>query len=381
MNFKRIFQIEKSIRNRSAFLWGPRQVGKSTLLKNRFPQTALYNLLSPILYEQLIKEPQLLESWVKTSDQKLIILDEVQKIPQLLDVVQLLIDDHGVSFILCGSSARKLKRGHANLLGGRALTFHLFPLVWAEIPNFDLLRALNHGLMPAHYLEESPSELIHAYVGTYLKEEIVAEGLTRNIPAFSRFLEIAAFSNGEIVDYTKIASEAGVRSSTIKEYFEILKDTLIGNMVPSFILRPKRRVIRAPKFYYFDVGIANFLLKRGRIMPRSEAWGKAFEHFIFMELKAHAEYSRLHYDIHYWRTASDIEVDFILGRGEIAIEVKAKEMITSHDTRGLTAFCDEYKPKRKIIICQEQRARRNGEIDILPYGVFLEKLWAGELMK
>ena len=248
----------------SCFLWGARQTGKSTLLKELFPGSPRYDLLLSDEYRRLQTRPSLLreELLAAPPGSQPVVIDEVQKIPELLDEVQWLIVNHRVQFILCGSSARKLKRSGTNLLGGRALRFELFPLAYPEIPDFDLLRALNNGLLPRHYQAERPRGLVEAYVGDYLREEIAAEALTRNIPAFSRFLESASFSNGEIVNYQNIASECGVSAPTIKQYFQILEDTLVARFVPSFQKRPKRRVVRAPRFYFFDLGLANFLLKR-----------------------------------------------------------------------------------------------------------------------
>jgi predicted AAA+ superfamily ATPase len=281
---------------------------------------------------------------------------------------------------LCGSSARKLKRAGANLLGGRALRFELYPLICREIPDFDLVRALNHGMLPRHYLSETPQQLIEAYVGDYLKEEIAAEALTRNLPAFSRFLEAAAFSNGGIVNFQNIATECGISAPTAKEYFQILEDTLIGRFIPAYRKRPKRRVILSPRFYFFDVGIANFLIKRGRIQPRSESFGRAFEHFIYQEIAAHCHYSGIHYPIAYWHTASGLEVDFILGDHEIAIEIKGVEQVTGNHLRGLSAFMEEYIPKQAIIVSLDPRPRKVGAISVMPWQYFMEQLWAGKLI-
>lgn len=368
----------------SCFLWGARQTGKSTLLKELFPKSPKYDLLLSSEFGRLQINPSLMmqELLAEPPGEVPVIIDEVQKIPQLLDDVQWLIVNKNIQFILCGSSARKLKRSGANLLGGRALRFELFPLVYPEIPDFDLLRALNHGLIPRHYLSSSPSLLLESYVGEYLKEEIAAEALTRNIPAFSRFLEAAAFSNGDIVVYKNISSECGVSAPTVKEYFEILVDTLIGGFVPSFQKRPKRRVIQAPRFYYFDVGLANFLLKRKFFMPKSEVFGKAFEHFIYQEILAHSHYSGLKYPISYWHTSSDLEVDFILGDHEVAIEIKGVDQVTGRHLKGIKAFQEEYTTKKAILVSLDAKPRQldNG-ILVLPWAHFLNRLWSGELIQ
>lgn len=382
-----MFKREQHLSERgkeSCFLWGARQTGKSTLLKQLFPDSPKYDLLLSSEFGRLQANPSLMleELLADPPGDTPVIIDEIQKIPPLLDDVQWLIVNHSIQFILCGSSARKLKRSTANLLGGRALRYELFPLVYPEIPDFDLLRALNHGLLPRHYLSERPRALLESYVGEYLKEEIAAEALTRNIPAFSRFLEAAAFSNGESVVYKNIASECGVSSPTVKEYFDILNDTLIGRFIPSFQKRPKRRVTQAPRFYYFDVGLANYLLKRKEIVPKSEPFGKAFEHFIYQEIHAHSQYSNLKYPISYWHTTSDLEVDFILGDHEVAIKVKGVNQVTGDHLKGLKAFQEEYTTKKNIIVSLDTKPRQldNG-ILVLPWQHFLKKLWGGEIIR
>jgi len=370
--------------NASAWLWGARQTGKSTLLKKLFPDSPYYDLLIPGQYERLTRNPDTLINELSASAPKPgvpVIIDEVQKVPQLLDAVQWLIVNKSIPFILCGSSARKLKRSHANLLGGRAIRYELYPLVSAEIPDFDLPRALNHGLLPRHYLADEPQQLIQSYVAEYLKEEIAAEALLRNIPTFMRFLETAAFSNAEIVNYTNIASDCGVSNPTVKEYFRIFEDTLIGRMLPAYAKRPKRRIIHAPKFYFFDLAIANYLLKRGPIVTGSDAFGKTLEHFIFQELYAHSRYSGLQYDLAYWRASNQMEVDFILGDHEIALEIKATEMAHDRHLRGLKSFAQEYKVRQSILISCDPRPRLTNGVLILPWKDFLARLWSGQIIK
>ncbi|MBI5883469.1 MAG: ATP-binding protein [Elusimicrobia bacterium] len=366
----------------SCFLWGARQTGKSTLLRKLFPDSPRYDLLLSDEYGRLGSHPSLLreELLARPPGRGPVVIDEVQKIPALLDEVQWLIVNQKIQFILCGSSARKLRRGGGNLLGGRALRYELFPLVYPEVPDFDLMRALNNGMLPRHYRAENPRDMIRAYVGEYLKEEIAAEALARSIPAFSRFLEAAAFSNGEVISFQNIASECGVSGPTAREYFQILEDTLIGRFIQSFQKRPKRRVVQSPRFYFFDVGLANFLLKRGEIAPRSEAFGKAFEHLISQELSAHSHYSGLHYPIAYWRTSSQFEVDFILGDHEVAVEIKGSEQVLSHHLRGIRAFQEEYKIKRGIVVSMDPRPRKVDGLDILPWEDFLKRLWGGEIL-
>lgn len=374
-------QILEGAESESLFLWGARQTGKSTLLKSLFPNALWFDLLKSDVFERFQKNPvQFRESILATATGTVVIVDEIQKIPALLDEIHWLIVNHQTRFVLSGSSPRKIIRSGANLLGGRALRYELYPLIYAEIPNFDLQRALNNGLLPRHYLSDNPKKLISAYIGNYLRDEIIAEAKIRNIGAFTKFLEAAAFSNGEMVNYTNIASDCGVSSITIKEYFQILEDTLIGRFVPSYKKKPKRRVILASKFYYFDVGIVNYLLKRGNIEVGSEAFGSAFEHFIYQELYAHSNYSELNYTISYWRTASQIEVDFILGDHKVAIEVKGTDNVQSRHLKGLRSFSEEYEVNKLIVVSNDPLERIVGDVTVLPWRIFLQKLWAGEII-
>ena len=373
-------QIFKNSEEESLFLWGARQSGKTTLLKEKFPDALFIDLLLSNEYEQLLRNPSLLRERVLAfPKEKVIVIDEVQRLPNLLNEVHWLIENRGNLFILCGSSPRKIIHSGENLLGGRALRYHLYPLVSAEINDFDLARAINQGTLPRHYLSNIPAKLTSAYIGNYLKDEILAEARIRNIAAFSSFFEAAAFSNGKIVNYQNIASDCGVSAKTVKDYFTILQETLIGHFVPSFQKRPKRRVILAPKFYFFDLGITNYLLKRGTISMEGELFGKAFEHFIFLELLAHSSYSDLHYPIYYWRTASGLEVDFIIGN-QIALEVKGKKNITAKDLKNLKQFAEEYPEFRLMLVSNESWPRQHENITILPWKDFLYQLWKGELI-
>lgn len=380
--FPRILSKEHLDRE-SCFLWGPRQSGKSTLLRELFPDAPYYDLLLAKEHRRLAANPGLLAEecaalgWNRKNQPQPIIIDEVQKLPELLDEAHSLMSRLGIRFILTGSSPRKLLRGGGNLLGGRALRHELFPLVSAEVPDLDLDRALNHGLLPRHYLSAKPGEMLDAYVGDYLREEVLAEALTRSLPAFQRFLEAAAFSNGQIVNFTSISREIGVAANTVRGYFEVLVDTLIATWVPAWTRRVKRRVIESPRFYFFDVGVVNDLAHRGKMSPGSSEYGAAFEHFLFMELRAHAGY-RGGLPISYWRTASGLEVDFILGNGQIAIEAKSSDNITSDHLKGLRAWKEEHPQSRCILVSRVPRARTTEDkIEILPWKSFLKTLWEG----
>lgn len=365
----------------SLFLWGARQTGKSTLLKSLFKDALWFDLLKSDVFMRYERDPaQFREVILAQGENRVVIVDEIQKIPALLDEIHWLMANHRVKFILSGSSPRKILRSGANLLGGRALRYELYPLSCSEIPQFDLIRALNHGLLPRHYLSDNPKKLIDAYIGNYLRDEIAAEAKIRNISAFGRFLEAAAFSNGEMVNFTNIAADCGVSAISVKEYFQILEDTLIGRYLPSFQKKPKRRVIQAPKFYYFDIGITNHLLKRGRIEMGSESFGNAFEHFIYQELCAHSNYSGENYSIAYWRTTSQIEVDFILGDHQIAIEVKGTDNVQSKHLKGLKAFSEEYIVEKQIVISNDPMDRKVGNILVMPWRKFLDRLWLGEII-
>ncbi len=382
--FERIIDMELP-KGQSAFLWGARKTGKSTYLNKQFSDSILYDFLQTDLTFELIKRPwKLREMLAAENAAKLnrpIILDEVQKVPQVLNEVHWLIENRNLSFILCGSSARKLKRGNANLLGGRAWRYELYPLTSKEVENPSLLRVLNRGMLPAHYLQEKHEKSIKAYVGDYLKEEVFAEGLTRNVPAFSRFFEAMAYSHGEMINYSNIARDCGVDSKTVKEYFLILTDTLLGRLVSPFKRRQSRReILKTPKFYLFDVGIAGGIIKREIKEERGEQFGKALEHFIFMELQAYDSYRETDFDINYWRTKTGLEVDFILGRGHTAIEVKGSDNIKNRDLHPMKAFIEEYSPKNAIVVCNEKRARIQKGIRILPWRMFLEELWEGKII-
>lgn len=365
----------------SCFLWGARQTGKSTLLGARFPEARYIDLLKSDEFERYNRRPALLREELSLLPAgELVIIDEIQKLPGLLDEVHWLMANHSLRFILSGSSARKLKRSGANLLGGRAVRKNLYPLVSAEIPEFDLVKACNHGMLPRHYLTgKNATKRIQAYVGDYLQEEIKAEALTRNLAVFTRFMEVAALGNGEIVNYHNIASECGVSSPTIKEYFSILEETLIGYLLPAFTEKVKRRVIQAPRFYYFDTGIANYLLRRAEVRPGSPEFGHAFEHLIILELIAYIGYSDTTHRLSHWRTTTGYEVDAVVGVAKLAIEIKSSEEVQSHHTKGLRAFSEEFPDARLIIVSMDKYPRRMNGIEIYPAAEFLSMLWSGAL--
>ena len=369
----------------SAFLWGPRKTGKSTLLKQKFKNSIVYDFLRTDLFFDFSKRPSLLREQLLAKGEKAlkypIILDEVQKIPQILDEVHWLIENKGLSFILCGSSARKLKRGSANLLGGRAWRYELFPLVSKELKYVNLLKILNQGLIPNHYFQNQYQRSLQAYSQDYLKEEVFAEGLVRNIPAFSRFFESMAYSHGELVNYSNISRDCGVNSKTVREYYQILVDTLIGYLIEPYKKKQNRQVItKSPKFYLFDTGVAGAIMKRQIIEEKGAEFGKAFEHFILLEIMAYNSYSALKFEISFWRTKTGHEVDFILGSAEVAIEVKGTDRVDNKDIRSIKLFSNDFSPKKSIIVCNERVERKIDSILIMPFRKFLSDLWDGEII-
>lgn len=382
---KRALKIKLPMRQ-SAFLWGPRKTGKTTYLKTHFPDSLVYDFLKTDFFIEVSKNPAILRERLLAKPKEAlrhpVILDEVQKVPQVLDEVHWLIENKGLRFILCGSSARKLKRGHANLLGGRAWHYEMFPFVTAELKKIDLLRILNHGMVPVHYLQkEDYTRSLRAYVEDYLKEEVFAEGLTRNIPAFSRFFEAFGYSHGELTNYSNIARDCAIDSKTVKEYYQILIDTLLAMRIEPFKKKQSRQVItKASKYYLFDVGVAGFLKKRYLEKEKGAEFGRAFEHFILMEISAYRSYNNSEFGVSFWRTKSGLEVDFVLGSGEVALEVKGTSRTDKNDLKGLLAFVEEYSPKRSIVVCNEKEKRVYGPIEIMPWGVFLRELWDGNIL-
>jgi predicted AAA+ superfamily ATPase len=364
------------------FLWGPRQTAKTTLLQASYPDAFWVDLLKADAYRRYLQNPERLREELTTLSPKQVVIDEIQKVPALLDEVHLLHESRGLRFALCGSSARKVRRGGANLLGGRAVRYELHGLTGAELgSDFDLDRLLNHGYLPRIFSSSKPAPLLESYVADYLKEEIAAEGLVRNLPSFSTFLDVASLSDTELVSFASIARECGVSPPAVKGYFEILVDTLLGRWLPAYTKRPKRRVIAAPKFYFADVGVVKHLARRGFIQQRSELFGKAFENWVFHELSACNAYSGAGARLSYWRLASGVEVDFIVNDMTIAIEAKGTSNVTADHLRGLRELRrDHPRVGRRVVVCLEPRARRTEDgIDVLPAAAFCGQLAVGEL--
>lgn len=368
--------IEFTLQNRrSVFLWGPRRTGKSYLIGERFTDAILIDLLKTDVFAEYASRPALLRERHSQKEQ-LIVIDEIQTAPDLLNEVHWMIENCGSQFLLTGSSARKLRKSHANLLAGRALRHSLCPLVYKEVSGFNLEQAMISGLLPPHYLSSDPILDLRAYVGDYLKQEIATEAVVRSIPSFSDFLFVSAIHSGELINYTNIARESGVSAKTVRAYIEILEDTMLGYRLPPWRRAKTHRLTETEKFYLFDVGVTNYLARRTPRLGTPE-FGHAFEQYILMELQAFRAYRNPDLQISFWRTSSGLEVDFILDDMETAIEVKSAPRIGDHHLRGLRALKNEFAPRRCCLICLEPEPRQTHDgIEILPWGHFLEELWA-----
>lgn len=375
----RYFKLEDA-KEDSVFFFGARQTGKTTLLKQLFPRARYYDLLKSDEFERLSRRPYLLREELQDYPKgELVIIDEIQKLPILLDEVHWLMTNKELRFILTGSSARKLRRSGANLLGGRALLNNFYPLVSAELEDFDLDHAVNNGMIPRHYLIADASKRLSGYIGTYLQTEIIEEALVRNLPSFNRFLEAAALTSGEMLVYTNVASDCGVSAVTIKAYFEILVDTLFGYLIPAYTKVVKRKLVHAPKFYMFDVGVTNYLLHRSSLRQGSPEYGHAFEHLIIQEIIAYLGYHGRQKDLSYWRTGYGYEVDAVLGDAQVGIEIKSSAEVKDNQLKGLRSFGEDYPQARLIVVSLDKYRRRKDNIEIIPVREFLSDLWANKI--
>lgn len=378
--YHRIFDIENRL-DEAMFLFGGRQTGKSTLLKERFPKAVYIDLLKSDVRNRFKQHPEeFRESLLRYPPETLVIVDEIQKVPDLLDEVHWLMVEKGLWFILSGSSARKIKKSGANNLGGRAIPETLFPLVSAEIPDFDLERAVQNGLIPRHYMVANARNRMRAYIDLYLKEEIIEEALVQNVDEFVRFMEVAAIMDGEILNYENVASDCEVSANTVKAYYKILVDTLLGFEVPAYRKVIKRKLYKSPRFYYFDVGIANHLTKRYHLAPKTPEYGHAFEHLIMQEIVAYLGYTNSDEELTYWHTYENLEVDAVIGDARVAIEIKSKEHIDHDDKKGVTEFAKEHPDTKQIIVSKDRISRRSGDVDLYYVTDFFKALWAGEII-
>ena len=389
--YSRILDLDETLKRKSLFLLGPRQTGKSTLLKSKYPDALYINLLLNKEFQIYINNPSKLSEVVlyhfQENKQKLVIIDEIQKIPALLDEVHQLIEqEKSIRFILTGSSARKLKRSGANLLGGRASMYYLFPLCYPELGKNAFnkwLKRIEIGALPSVINSTDSFSDLRDYVGLYLKEEIQLEGLTRSIQNFSRFLDFAAFCNAEQVNYTSVGQDAQLSPSTIRDYFEILSDTLIGHSLPAFLQTQKRKAVTTAKFYLFDCGVTNAIIGRTSVAKGTVEYGKQLEQGLFIEIKAYLNYTQSTKKLEYWRSTSQFEIDFLVYSNLsdiVAIEVKSSVNPGPKDYKGFFALEEERKLKRKIVVCHTAVNRKTKDgVEVISIETFLKQLWAKKL--
>lgn len=371
----RFLDVPRILATNSCFLFGPRQTGKSTLIRQQLRRYPSYNLLDQTLFVRLSRNPSLIREALKPDD-TIVVIDEIQRMPALLNEVHLMIEERGVRFLLTGSSARSLRRKGVNLLGGRARSRNLHPFVRAELgERFDLDRALAYGLLPPIFFSDEPTEALAAYAGDYLREEVAAEAIVRNVGAFSRFLEVAGHAHGEIVNFSGVANDAQVPASTVRQYYQILKDTFLAHEVPAYTETRKRKAVSTSKYYLFDIGLARHLQGRRGLAPGTPEYGLAFESYVFQEIKAFCDYHR-HATPRYWRSKSGFEVDFVFE--DVAVEVKAKKNVGPRDLKGLRALREERLVRHSLVVCMEAVPRVVDGVQILPWADFLDRLWAGE---
>ena len=374
--FKRLLVIDKNM-HESALILGPRGTGKTHWLKASFPNDLYFDLLDTEIFVSFLSNPVNLSARIPDNYSGWVIIDEVQKIPALLNEVHRLIEHKGYRFILTGSSARSLRKSGVNLLAGRALTYSMHPLLADELGDkFDLSFALQFGMMPALYKSSDPKHYLHSYVQTYLKEEVQQEALTRNLALFTKFLSTASFSQGEILSYTEISREIGSNRQTVVNFFEILEDLLIASRIPVFNKRAKRKMVAQPKFYYFDVGVFRSLRPVGPLDTDSEISGAALETLFLQQARAVNDYFRMGYNFYYWRTQSQKEVDFILygNDGLYAFEIKRKKDLTPKDFKGLRLFKEDYSMAKCYLFYGGSKSYHDNGIDVIPYEKGLKDL-------
>ena len=381
--FARLLQRPRA----SCFLFGPRGTGKSTWIEQHFAGARIYDLLNTSEALRLAREPATLFREVEgLAPGTWVVLDEVQRVPELLDEVHRLIETRRLRFVLSGSSARKLRRGGANLLAGRAVVEHLYPLVSAERSfQVNLDDALRHGTLPLAVTGDDPAAYLTAYAETYLQEEIRAEALTRSVGGFSRFLEIAARQNGQVTNVSAISRDAAVTRSTVQNYFEILIDTLIATWLPAWKLKRATKQVAHPKFYLFDCGVARALSGRIAYPPSPEERGSLLETLLIGEVRAYVAYAKLRYPLHYWRTHDGVEVDLLCetGNGFVAVEMKASNRWDRRYNRGLNRVREELGAHRVTCygVYEGERPASWGDVQVLPALEFLQLLWNGEVLR
>lgn len=380
MHIQRQVDLFCFLQKKSFFLFGPRSTGKTYWIKKNIPPEVPYiSLNQTSIYSRLMADPSELTNILRPYFQiKMAVIDEIQRIPILLNEVHELIENQGFKFLLTGSSARSLKRENANMLGGRAGSVNFYPLSFSEILDFDLEKYLTWGGLPRVYLSSEPENELEAYIKTYLEEEIRLEANVRNLAPFHRFLKTAALCNGQLINYAAIASDAAVPASTVKQYFEILKDSLIATTLEPWIESKKRKAIQTGKFYFFDPGVTHFLAGTEKIDRNSNLWGESFEQFILMEIKTYASYKRKKTELCFWRSVDKYEVDFIIN-SKIAIEVKSTKKITKAHLKGLQALQQENILSTFFIVSDDPIQTLANGIHAISWRKFLTMLWAGKI--
>ena len=370
--------LSKPLQQRkSFFLFGPRGTGKTYWLKQHLNRAVYIDLLDSEIYALLLANPHRLLDFIPRDYKDWIIIDEVQRVPELLNEVHRLIEKEGHLFVLTGSSARTLRKKGVNLLAGRARVYHMHPLVVQEIGDaFDLSKLLAYGLLPTLLSEEDPKAYLKSYIATYLREEVMQEGLTRNLSAFTRFLEVASFSQGQLLNMSAIARETGISQKNVSNYFDILEDLLLAFQLPSFNKRAKRQTVQHPKFYYFDVGVYQAVRPRGFSDTQSEIDGAALETLFLQSLRAINDYYELEYQLYYWRTVSGIEVDFVIHgpHGFFAFEMKRSKMVSKADAKGLLSFQEDYPEAKLYLIYGGEKKYYYGDVQVLPLADILVEL-------
>lgn len=363
-------RLLKPPKQHSFFLFGPRGVGKTAWLRQHFPQALFFDLLDYQTYTELLADPTRLGDRIPEDYKGWVVLDEVQRVPELLNEVHRLIESRRLTFALTGSSARKLRRRGINLLAGRAFTYHMHPLTALELgKDFDLKHALRYGSLPLACTSAEPERYLKSYAATYLREEVLQEGFARNISAFSRFLEAASFSQGGLLNMAAVARECAVSSKVVEDYFSILEDLLIAVRLPVFARRAKRRLTVHPKFYYFDAGVFQAIRPRGPLDTTEVIQGTALETLFLEEARAVNDYKDLGYRLHYWRTAAGDEVDFVLygGRGLRAFEIKMTERIRPDDLAALRRFREDFKEAKACLVYLGRRRWHDRGIEVMPF--------------
>lgn len=384
----RLLDIQDRLKRKSMFLFGPRQTGKTAMIDNQLDDDVrlVWSLLNANIRRRCQNDPSVLRDELATRGIKdgLVVIDEIQKVPDLLDEVHLMIEETDIRFLMTGSSARRLRETGVNLLGGRAGKMNLHPFVWPETRQFKptLDRILTYGMLPSVFLSKEPDEVLDDYINVYLQEEIAGEGLVRQLPKFERFLEVAALTNSQGINYSNIASDVMMSRDSIREWYGILYDTMIGFAIPPYTRTKKRKAVETERFYYFDVGLVRFLLNLTEVSDTHSEYGKLFESYIAQELSAYLDYGRKRERLSYWRTRqSSFEVDFTIG-DQVAVETKTTKLVNEKkDLRGLRALKEEGIFKKYIVVSRDEISRTtNDGILLLPWTVFLDELWAGRIV-